>query len=147
MNLNTLPSVAKSFVSFCSKCNGDKFHTVIAHVSADSAKVICDICKKKSTYKLSVSKAKKQAVVRASGGVQKTSKQLDSSASHSKNYESWVSDAGDSLAVNYSIGQDFKLKQKIHHSKFGLGVVTRVLDDRVEVIFADDLRQLVHRRT
>lgn len=149
MSLQKLPPVAKSFVTFCSKCQGDKFHTVITHLTTDSAKILCEICKKKSTYKLVEPKVTlnktPSRVARAVGekisfGAKKETQQ------HSQIYQGWVNKYGHLEAVLFSIKLQFKLNQKIQHSKFGTGFVTRVLDDRVEVIFADEVRLLVHQK-
>jgi len=146
MSLSVLPNVAKSFVMFCTRCNGDKFHTVIAHLSADSAKVMCEICKKKSTYKLGSEKIKKSVVKKVGSSFTKE-KSSDSKGEHTQIYNKLMKDLSSKEAVPYSIRNDFSLHTKINHSKFGLGVVTRVLDDRVEVAFPDEIRLLVHRRT
>lgn len=149
MSLQKLPPVAKSFVTFCSKCQGDKFHTVITHLTTESAKILCDICKKKSTYKLVAPKVtlnnSRPRVARAVGekltfGAKKETQQ------HSQIYQGWVNKYGHLDGISFSIKLQFKLNQKIQHSKFGVGFVTRVLDDRVEVIFVDEVRLLVHQK-
>lgn len=149
MSLQKLPPVAKSFVTFCSKCQGDKFHTVITHLTTDSAKIVCDICKKKSTFKLIKTKVTlnpaRPRVARAVGekisfGAKKETQQ------HSEIYQGWLNKYGQLEAIPFSVKNQFKLHQKIQHSKFGFGFVTRVLDDRVEVIFADEVRLLVHQK-
>jgi hypothetical protein len=145
MSLTVLPSVAKSFVMFCSKCNGDKFHTVITHTAKDAAKVVCEICKKKSTFKLGSDKPK-TLTVKKTGSSASKSKSQDTSGEHTKIYSKLIEQLSEKTAMPYSIRTDFPAQAKIEHPKFGLGVVTRVLDDRVEVAFADELRLLVHRR-
>jgi hypothetical protein len=157
MTLSVLPAVAKSFVVFCSKCEGDKFHTVITHLSPDSAKIVCDICKKKSTFKLSAQKTKGSSVSeatqkrlddRGAGTGRQRSQGKSHSESHSKHealYSKLLGEVSSQPSVNYSIHQRFSLKQKLQHSKFGLGVVNRVLDDRMEVVFFDEIRLLVHK--
>jgi len=144
MSLSALPSVAKSFVMFCSKCNGEKFHTVMTHTSADSAKVICEICKKRSTYKLGSDKPKKVIKVKSSS---LSGNLVENRDDHNMIYIKLIEEANQVEPKPYNVKAEFGLRQKIQHVKFGLGVVNRVLDDRVEVVFADEVRQLVHRRT
>ncbi|MGE5084935.1 MAG: hypothetical protein ACM3MG_01440, partial [Bacillota bacterium] len=50
--MNTLPPVAKSFFAFCKKCDADRYHVVLAHTSATSAKIKCEICGSQKTYSL-----------------------------------------------------------------------------------------------
>jgi hypothetical protein len=145
MRLTVLPGVAKSFVMFCTKCNGDKFHTVITHISSDSAKVVCDICKKKSTFKLGMDVPPKKTVKNSGSSLVKA-KNSAIQAEHEGIYNKLLEELSAKPSVPYSIRNEFSLHTKIEHSKFGLGVVTRVLDDRVEVIFPDEVRFLVHRR-
>jgi hypothetical protein len=120
-------------------------------MSTDSAKIMCDICKKKSTHKIGSRKSplesKNQIGLKAGAVKPSRAKSLHTIDEHNKIYLKLLEETQDKEAVGYSIRSDFGIKQKIQHAKFGIGVVTRVLDDRVEVAFSDEVRQLVHRRT
>ena len=54
-----LPDVARSFSHFCKKCDQERLHKVLVHVDDKTAKIECEICKKKSTFKLTPPKAAK----------------------------------------------------------------------------------------
>jgi hypothetical protein len=41
---------------------------------------------------------------------------------------------------------NFKEKQTLKHSKFGVGYVKTALVDKIEVLFVDEARFLVHNR-
>ncbi|MCB0363652.1 MAG: hypothetical protein KDD35_13075, partial [Bdellovibrionales bacterium] len=58
-DLMTLPEVAKRVFLDCKKCDSGRYHIVLAHTSKTSAKVECEVCKSKKTFKLG--KAKKSA--------------------------------------------------------------------------------------
>lgn len=47
----------------------------------------------------------------------------------------------------YSMKESFKLGALIDHSKFGKGVVLKVEEQRIEVLFADGKRKLGHALT
>lgn len=142
--ITALPPVAKSFVMNCTKCEGEKFHTVITHVTASSAKVVCEICKKKSTFKIGAKP--RGAGLKAAAEARRAAATTKAQAEHAKSYQSMLS-AAKGEEVAYSTKATFLANQKLNHPKFGQGVVSRVLDDRIEVVFADDIRQLIHMRS
>lgn len=48
--------------------------------------------------------------------------------------------------VPYKMGNIYQSKMVIEHPKFGLGVVTRSFDTKIDVNFSDGARALVHNR-
>ncbi len=134
--LKELPEVAKSFTDNCTKCGGEKYHRVLSHVDEKSAKVQCEICGKKKTFKLpsekkkAVKKAKTTRSAQPAGGDWRTL--LDSLAA--KN------------SKPYSVREKFNVNDKIEHPKFGLGVVTNVSGDRLQTVFEDGEKTLIHMR-
>ena len=49
----------------------------------------------------------------------------------------------DEEIVEYDINGDFAEKEAIRHKKFGVGVITKILDDRkIEVVFEEDKKVL-----
>ncbi|GEM_PF-492528 len=176
MEMTQLPAVAKSFVMYCPKCDGDKFHTVLVHVSSDTAKVQCDICKKKSTFKmsefnksaklagglsespLSTSKASNSKMTAAkfstakppskSKGPKKETgaRQNQLNKEHESLYLSLMSKTNQE-PMPYAVTALFKVGNKLDHKKFGQGVVVRLLDDRIEVVFEKEVKLLVTQPT
>ena len=47
-----LPPVAKNISYYCKKCDSERYHKVIAHTSSIAAKLECEVCKSKKTYKI-----------------------------------------------------------------------------------------------
>lgn len=145
-----LPPVAKSFHTFCKKCDADRYHTVVAHTTATSAKLKCEICGASSTYKLpkAGAAAKAPGAKRPLAGAaakRKESAELARKNAHSDEYQNLINNAaGD--ANNYTMKAKFTVNTKIQHPKFGLGFVKSVQSDKIEVIFADEVRNLVHNR-
>lgn len=143
----TLPAVAKSVYTDCKKCGAERYHVVLAHTSATSAKVQCEICKSKKTYKIgSLAKkamtgvgAKPTRAPSARGAAAKA-------AAHENEYQSLLTATATGENVPYNMKVKFTLNQKIQHPKFGLGVVKVAQPDKVEVVFQDEVRSLVHNR-
>jgi len=49
-------------------------------------------------------------------------------------------------ATNYSMGGTFESNTAIQHPKFGIGVVTEAMSNKIEVTFEDGPKALVHNR-
>ncbi len=145
--LTELPPVAKNFYAFCKKCDADRFHVVLTHTSATTAKLKCEVCKSTKSWSLPKAQAKKTS----SGGAKlKTPSARSVAARHTaylSNYETLVKNYEGQAGHPYSTKTKFALNHKIQHPKFGLGIVTAVFDEKVEVAFSDEARMLMHNRT
>lgn len=143
MPVNQLPPVAKSFFTFCKKCNADRYHVVLAHTTSKTAKIKCEVCGSQKSYSLPKAAgstgAKKATRPRAGSETARRS-------SHNAEYEAMLNAQEKTAEVSYSIKGKFALNQKINHPKFGVGVVREVQQDKVEVVFSDEVRNLVHNR-
>lgn len=145
MSMNTLPPVAKSFFAFCKKCDADRYHVVLAHTSATSAKIKCEICGSQKTYTLP--KAQTRAGKPLTGAAAKKREQTMSSrkSSHRNEYEMLMSNEKAPTAT-YNMKSKFEKNTKLQHPKFGIGFVKDSLIDKIEVVFEDEVRTLVHNR-
>lgn len=139
----SLPPVAKSFYTFCKKCDADRYHIVLAHTSAASAKIECEICHSKKTYSLPKAGAKKTA----SGGTvapKRTSSMSARMSAHNNQFESLMNKDVD--VNSYNMKTKYAKDTKIDHPKFGIGFVTEATVDRIEVVFKDEVKTLLHNR-
>lgn len=147
--MQELPAVAKNVHTFCKKCNADRYHVVIAHKTATSAKVKCEVCGASKTY--SLPKPVKPAKPKVFGAKPRASRRPVSEearrSSHNAEYESLIDKHSSTPTVTYSFKTKFELNNKVQHPKFGLGLVKAVEIDRIEVVFPDEVRNLVHNRT
>ena len=139
MNLMTLPPVAKSFFTLCKKCGADRYHRVLAHTSTTSAKIECEICKAKRTYSLpkTGTSATKKPSTRAVSARR---------TSHADEFNTLMANRGEEAGTPFNIRTKFVMDQKIDHPKFGAGFVKNVLADRVDVMFQDELKTLIHNK-
>lgn len=145
MPVNHLPPVAKSFFTFCKKCNADRYHMVLAHTSAKTAKIKCEVCGSQKSYSLpkaGSSSSGKATVSRSRSAASEAARR----SSHNSEYESLLENHESAKEVAYNIRTKFSLNQKILHPKFGVGIVRGVQPEKVEVVFADEVRNLVHNR-
>ncbi|MFN3455913.1 MAG: hypothetical protein ACK41T_13240 [Pseudobdellovibrio sp.] len=145
MSQLTLPAVAKSFHTFCKKCDADRYHRVLAHASSTSAKLECEICKSRKTYSLPKEGTPKKSVTRSASSSSGASR-TPSAKNHGSQYELYHQNHLGASSVDYSIKSKFSENQKIKHPKFGIGFVTKVYSDKVDVIFQDEVRTLMHAR-
>lgn len=144
MTMNTLPPVAKSFFAFCKKCDADRYHVVLAHTSATSAKIKCEICGSQKTY--SLPKAQTKTGKPLTGAAAKKREQTLSSrkSSHKNEYEMLMSN--DAATATYNMKGKFDKNTKLQHPKFGLGFIKDAATDKIEVVFEDEVRTLIHNR-
>lgn len=145
MSETQLPPVAKNFFSFCKKCDADRYHIVVAHPTTTSAKLKCEICGASSTYKLPKTGANgaKRAVTGAAAKRKEQAATAKKNA-HSDEYQKLLD--GAQASANYNMKMKFELHTKISHPKFGTGVIRAVQTDKIEVMFEDEIRNLVHNR-
>lgn len=143
--LTELPAVAKRVPTDCKKCGPDKYHIVLAHTTATSAKVQCEVCGSKKTFKLPkpVKKVRFGTPVRKPRATTIAAKKN----AHDSEFNSLVESHSDDDTVKYNMKTKFSANQKIEHPKFGVGFIRSSMDEKIEVIFLDEVRSLVHNRT
>lgn len=137
--MNQLPAVASNFYTYCKKCETDRYHKVLTHPTTTTAKLECEVCKGKSTYKTAAEKKKSAAAA-------KVRKAASSKNSYASEYEAIRSQLDESASVGYSMKVSFQPNQTIKHPKFGTGFIKSVQGDKIEVFFEDEARFLVHNR-
>jgi uncharacterized Zn finger protein len=138
-SLTELPAVATNIHLMCKKCGVERYHVVVAHTATGGAKVKCEVCGASSTFKLA--KPKKAAVAGAKKKAPKT-KAPDFAAMWSE----LKTQIGTERVVPYNMKTRFSLANAIEHPKFGIGFVTSATPEKIEVVFQEGGRALVHNR-
>jgi hypothetical protein len=127
--------------AFCTRCDLNLAHTIIAMVGPKVVKVKCNTCNAEHVYRgtqplmktaVSPSRAKSPSTPRVS-----------------KTTVSWEDKfQGKDLAraKKYSIRETFAIDDVVDHPTFGLGLVTAVRGDKCEVSFKQEDKTLVHGR-
>src|SRR5262249_991910 len=136
--MSTLPKVASNFLTHCKKCDQERFHKVLAHVTSATAKIECEVCHSKKTYKLNEGKsvAKKP---------RKTKAETAAIAMNAR-YQELLEKHGTEKAQPYRMNNVYQMDATIEHPKFGVGYVVASLPDKIEVVFQDSSRHLVQGR-
>lgn len=139
-DINVLPPVAKSVLYACKKCEAERYHRVLAHKTEKSARIECEICGSKKTYSI----AKKKAAAK-----KKTTAATKKRASKTIAPTLWADlneKFGSKDAQSYNFKNTYEANTILDHTKFGIGYITKVEAQRMEVVFQDQVRQMVHSR-
>lgn len=131
--------VGTYIVTRCSKCDHDMNHVVVAQ-GADGgvARVKCLVCGSEHNYHHdAVKKASSVRVPKITAAPKSSTPKLFEEAKQS---------AVNRVPVNYTISEKYDKGMLIQHSNWGEGVVFKVFDDKIEVVFRDAVRTLVQNR-
>jgi hypothetical protein len=137
--MSALPAVAKSFYTFCKKCNTDRYHMVQNHPTPSSAKMKCEVCGKVQTWKPPKTASQKAAIKKE--GVQRKARNT-----HKDQWELFLQNHGSAPEVEYNTKKKFEPNSVVKHPKFGRGFVKEVMTDKIEVLFEDEVKLLMHNR-
>ena len=129
-----LPGVAKNIYMFCSKCDCDRYFRVLSHTSETEARVECEVCGAKRKYKL--------------GG--KVTKKKTTRKRKNKHLELWTElqeKNKEKVPLAYATTGQFPVDSVIDHPTFGVGFVTSSLNHKIEVVFEESTKTLMHQRS
>lgn len=146
--------------SWCTKCKLVLNHRIIALVGTTPARVECSTCGSHHNFRARAPGDKGPAAVKtgrvasagaSSSGPRSTrgpSKAQQAVIDREKSWEKAVNGRAVSEFRPYRVSELFNEGDLIRHSKFGDGVVTRLLEGKkVEILFKDDARTLAHGLT
>ena len=131
-------SAGKEVLSYCGKCKLPLGHIIVSMKdTATIGKVQCNTCGATHNYKDPATKAKKVKTV--SKGRRATKKSVSVG-------QLWMEEMGKASgkATPYSVKSKFGLGEIIDHKKFGPGIVQKLIDDKIEVLFQHEMKLLVH---
>ncbi len=138
--------VGKEILSHCSKCKLILAHIIVTMKSAaEPDKVQCKTCKSTQSFKDPSAKKKKTSVDR----VIKTARAASGKKTTESVGELWTKALNKATASSkeYSIKGSFQMGDVIDHPTFGQGVVEKLIDNnKIEVLFKDDYRTLMHKK-
>jgi hypothetical protein len=127
--------------SFCSKCELVLAHTVIAMVGPKPVKVKCNTCQGEHRYRPAPGAVAEGASV---------AKRKAARPAREKKVEISFDEllaARKRPSVPYAPKRTFAVDDVVDHPTFGLGFVTGVRTDKVEITFRSDVKVLIHGRT
>lgn len=137
-------SVGKEILSQCNKCKLILAHIIVTMKDATTPdKVMCKTCKGTHSFKDPGATKKKTSVDRVIKSARSRNKVSESVS------ELWSKalNRSASKARAYNMKESFAMGDIIDHPTFGQGVVERLIDNnKIEVIFQDDYRTLLHKK-
>ncbi len=139
--------------SWCTKCRLMLTHRIVAMVGPRPVRVECETCHSQHNYR---ERPPGEVAPKAGGGsarvvsgatraprVSSVSKLEQERREREQSWERAVSGKLVSDFIKYNIKGTFQVGDLVKHSKFGDGVVTRIIDaHKVEVLFRDEPRTL-----
>ncbi|MFA6236610.1 MAG: hypothetical protein WC635_04710 [Bacteriovorax sp.] len=142
-------NVGKEVLSNCNKCKLTLAHIIVTMKDSKTPdKVQCKTCKATHAFKdpgaakakTSVDKVIKSAKAKSRTGSKKSTETVG---------ELWTKAIGKNTTgtKSYTIKGSFSSGDIIDHPTFGQGVVEKLIDDnKIEVLFQDDYRTLMHKK-
>jgi hypothetical protein len=125
--------------AFCTRCKLTLAHTILAMVGTKPARVRCNTCGGDHAYR-SAPGAKTPAKPRSS------TPRASAAAKVVIGWDERLAGKDVAAAKKYSPRETFVPEELVNHPTFGIGIVTAVRHDKVDVAFKADLKTLIHGR-
>ena len=138
---NDIDEVGAETDGYCPKCKADTNQTVITKYEDEVRRVQCNVCSDVHSYRKPRGEIEEEPQEPAAVARRPVTRRL-----------SWAEateEAGDKFLLNarpYEVSQVFELGDIVTHVRFGLGFVSEVQENKIEISFADDRRVLAHGR-
>src|SRR5262249_16808274 len=124
--------------TLCGRCKLELAHTILAMLGKQIARVRCNTCGSDHTYRPSAS---------ARGRTTPTPARIHRPAEKATfSYADKLAAQDPAQAVSYRAKDRYAVDQLINHPTFGLGIVTGVREDKVDVAFKTFTKTLAHTR-
>ncbi len=136
--------------SWCTKCRMMLTHRIVAMVGPLPKRVECETCHSQHNFRERAPGDAPAKVGSSSAGsgpraprVSSVTRLEQERRDREKSWESAVTGRGVSDFIKYTIKQTFQEGDLVKHTKFGDGVVTRIIDaHKIEILFRDEPRTL-----
>ena len=135
--------------ALCTRCRLTLAHTILAMVGTKIARVRCNTCNGDHAYRAAPGTTDKPSTSRSSSA-SSTRAPRASRASEDKvviSFEDQLAGKDIANAPRYSPRDTYKVDQVVHHPTFGLGLVTAVRGEKVDITFKSDAKTLVHGKS
>lgn len=130
--------------AFCTRCKLTLAHTILAMVGTKIARVRCNTCGGDHSYRSAPG-----TTDRPSASSSRTAASAPRPEKPDKvviSFEQQLAGKDLANAPRYSPKDTYKVDQVIQHPTFGLGLVTAVRGDKVDITFKSETKTLVHGR-
>ena len=141
-------AAGQEILAFCGKCKLDLMHNIIAHKEGNSgavAKCQCRTCQAIHGYR--APKGSAGTVKARSAAAKRAPRQKVEQVPCNVEWKRQLEEKAGKPEVPYNIKANFVVGDILAHPKFGVGVVQTLKDStKVEVLFQDDVKILVHNK-
>jgi len=136
---NRILSSGDTVEARCTRCKTVLNHTIVAMVDGRIARVVCNTCRGEHNYHPPAAARKSAKGEPGSAGVAKVAKPRTlKKDQEAVDRQEWIELCGDVDAeqgVAYSMTGKFRMNAFVRHPSFGLGIVRRVDNGKVEILF------------
>lgn len=133
--------------AWCTRCKLTLAHTILAMVGTQIARVRCNTCGGDHAFRSAPGTTDKPSTPkRASSTPSRASRSESSSEKVVISFEEQLAGKDVANAPTYSPKDTYKVDQVVRHPTFGLGLVTAVRGDKVDIAFKVETKTLVHGR-
>jgi hypothetical protein len=138
--------------AFCTRCRLTLAHTILAMVGTKIARVRCNTCGGDHAFRSAPGTTDNPSPsARSTGGATSGTKAPRASRATAEekviiSFEEQLAGKDIANAPRYSPKDTYKPDQVIQHPTFGLGLVTAVRGDKVDITFKSETKTLVHGR-
>ena len=136
----------EEILSHCGKCKDDTCHVISVVADEKISKVMCNTCKAQHNYRKPKMQDKDSTETKPVKSAKTTSvrRGLKSAA---KKWNDILANYELNDAQGYKMKQDYEESALIKHPSFGIGVVTRKIDqNKIEIYFETGLKLLAINR-
>jgi hypothetical protein len=136
--------------AFCTRCRLTLAHTILAMVGTKIARVRCNTCNGDHAYRSApgtTDKPSPSSRASSGGGTSSTRAPRARATAEEKviiSFEEQLAGKDIANAPRYSPKDTYKVDQVIQHPTFGLGLVTAVRGNKVDITFKSETKTLVH---
>ena len=131
-------AIGKNVDSYCGKCKLVLAHTIETIVEGKIKRVHCNTCQAQHVYRPNAPGTRKKASSSRSS--------QSGPPTTPAEYEELLKKYDAAKAKPYAPKSQFSERDLVKHNVFGLGIVTVRRGDKIDVLFADRPRVLVHQR-
>jgi hypothetical protein len=147
----TIHKVGGEVDAFCTRCRLTLAHTILAMVGTKIVRVRCNTCGGDHAFRSAPGTTDKPSPSsRASGGASSSRAPRASRPTAEEkviiSFEEQLAGKDLANAPRYSPKDTYKVDQVIQHPTFGLGLVTAVRGEKVDITFKSETKTLVHGR-
>lgn len=130
--------------AFCTKCDLNLAHTIIAMVGPKVVKVKCNTCDSEHMYRGTQPLVKATSFAAPKKSATGTTARTPRAATVKMSWEDQFAGKDLARAKKYSPRETFVVDDIVDHPTFGIGLVIAVRVDKVDISFKADTKTLVH---